>query len=137
MALKVDVGKVEPVLWQSLGKIGIEGQRFQRLLQEDFNASEGISWEPVIDVFKKGSYLVVKADFSNIKPEDIDVFILGDTLGIKSQKRVKTTIENSERCRPAHSHKDFFRSIPLPFVVNPDSVETTYKKGILEITIPG
>ena len=76
--------------------------------------------EPKTNVFEKMDNLVIMAELPEVKKEDIHWEINGDLFSIHAQDRF--------------SPRMYMKEILLPFVVEKDSIETSYKNGIFEIS---
>jgi HSP20 family molecular chaperone IbpA len=76
--------------------------------------------EPKTDVFKKMNNLVIMAELPKVKKEDIHWEINGDIFSIRAQDRF--------------SPRKYMKEILLPFVVEGDNIETSYKNSIFEIS---
>jgi HSP20 family molecular chaperone IbpA len=76
--------------------------------------------EPKTDVFKKMNNLVIMAELPEVKKEDIHWEINGDIFSIHAQDRF--------------SPRMYMKEILLPFVVEKESIETSYRNGIFEIS---
>jgi HSP20 family protein len=93
-------------------------------------------WIPAVDVFEKDDKFVVKAEVPEIKEEDIDVSVIGDTLTIKGEKKTETEVKEEDYYRCERSYGSFYRSIPLPSTVDVSKIEASYEDGVIEVTLP-
>jgi len=75
--------------------------------------------EPMVDVFDEENRILVIAELPGVSQEEIKVDIEGDIL--------KLTASNKNR--------RYAKEVLLPAKVNAKSVKTSYKNGILEITL--
>jgi HSP20 family protein len=91
---------------------------------------------PKMDIFEKDDKYVVKAEMPGIKPEDVDISIIGDLLTLKGEKKEESETKEEEYYRREMSYGSFVRSIRLPSSVNVDKVSASCEDGILEITLP-
>ena len=91
---------------------------------------------PAVDMEETDKQIIVKAEMPGLEPNDFHISLTENTLTIKGEKKE----EKEEKKRNYHMverrYGSFYRSIPLPCSVETDKVEASYKKGILEITLP-
>jgi len=96
------------------------------------------TWAPSVDVFTRENDLVVAAELTGMKPEDVDVHVEGNNLVIQGQTHTET--ENRDQDRnywyTERRFGSFYRTIPLPQGVNPDNAKANFNNGMLEITFP-
>ncbi len=90
-------------------------------------------WSPQIELFEEGGKLHVKADLPGLSKNDVHCEVRDNMLILEGERKQEQKDERggwSER-----SYGRFFRQIPLPETVNPDSAKASFKDGVLEITL--
>jgi len=75
--------------------------------------------EPLIDVLEQDNEITIVAQLPGIKKEDIDVYV--------TETQATISVNTKE-----HS---YHKKLQLPATVNPKSVQTTYKNGVLQIKL--
>ncbi|MBU7037061.1 MAG: Hsp20/alpha crystallin family protein [Theionarchaea archaeon] len=92
--------------------------------------------EPLVDLRETDMNVIVTAEFPGIERDDIDVKVRDDSVETKAQ--VKDEMKEEKEGFMAYGRRSlrFYRVIPLPAPVQPDEARTTYKNGVLEITLP-
>jgi len=75
--------------------------------------------EPMIDVFDEEDRILVIAELPGVSESDVKIEVAGDILNLTASDR----------------DRKYAKEILLPCKVKPDSVKTSYKNGILEITL--
>ncbi len=75
--------------------------------------------EPKTDVFEKTDNLVIMAELTGVKNEDIHWEINGDIFTLYAQNKLTS--------------RKYIKEILLPFVVEKVHIETSYRSGIFEI----
>jgi len=75
--------------------------------------------EPITDVFDEGEEILILAEMPGVNPEDIKVNLKGDILDILAQS----------------GERKYHKEILLPAKVKPETLEKSYKNGILEIKV--
>lgn len=76
--------------------------------------------------------LEIDAELPGVEEDDIDVQLQDNLLTIKAEKR----FEEEEEGRSTRSYSSFARSIALPYDIDGDKVEATFKNGVLKLTLP-
>lgn len=117
--------------WDRLG-VDIP-ERWRRWLYMD---EEPEGWLRVEEERHDGM-LFIRAEIPGIDPEkDLDVSVSDHTLRISAKREEHTEDKKKDAYRSEFRYGEFQRSVPLPAVVDRDSVKAAYKDGILEVTLP-
>jgi len=100
------------------------------------SSSEGqLDWAPAIDVFQRGSELVVRADIPGISKDDIEVEVNDDSIVIRGERRYEKDEEREGVYRSERSYGTFARVVPLPEGTITDSAKANFKDGVLEVVM--
>ncbi|MDH5259597.1 MAG: Hsp20/alpha crystallin family protein [Gammaproteobacteria bacterium] len=91
---------------------------------------------PKIDVIERDKEIFVKAELPGIDKKDIDISISNNRLVIKACSHHEHKEEKGDYLRQEIRSSEIFRSIQLPGEVDDSKIKTTYKNGLLELTIP-
>lgn len=91
-----------------------------------------------IDVLDNGPDLIVKASLPGIRPEDVSISVLGDTLTIKASLNEEddVNVKGATYLRHERRASAFVRSIGLPMPVEAENAEARFKNGVLTLTLP-
>jgi HSP20 family protein len=92
--------------------------------------------EPLVDLRETDMNVIVTAEFPGIERDDIDVKVRDDRVEMKAQMKDEVREEKEGFMAYGRRYLGFYRVIPLPVLVQPDGARTTYKNGVLEITLP-
>jgi len=89
-----------------------------------------------VDVRTTPEALVVEAALPGVKPEDVDIQVLGDTLTISGR-----TAEDKRSDEDGYTYREirrgsFSRSLTLPRGLKADAAEASFEHGLLQLTIP-
>lgn len=76
--------------------------------------------EPLVDVFEANGEVKVVAELPGVDKSDIKLHATEDTLTI--------SVDTPER--------KYYKEVNLPAKVNPEGAKTSYKNGVLEVTLP-
>ena len=102
--------------------------------QEDLNRG---AWVPVVDVYTNDQHeLVLKAELPDMKEEEIEVTVEGNTLTLSGEKKLDTEITEEQFHRIERSYGAFARTFALPPTVDPAKVSAQYRAGVLTIRLP-
>jgi HSP20 family protein len=89
-----------------------------------------------VDIYETKDDVVVKASLPGVKPEDIEVSVVGDTLTIKGEVKEEKDIKEENYIRKERRYGSFCRSFTLPVSVNPDKATAEFENGVLTLTLP-
>ena len=93
-------------------------------------------WYPAMDVLESKDAYLVRAELPGMKKEDIKVEVKDGTLTLSGETKTEKPVEGVEYRHVERIASKFWRSLSLPETVKQDSIEATYKDGILEIRVP-
>lgn len=91
---------------------------------------------PPVDIYEKGSSLIIETPLAGVDPEKVEVSVDGDMLTIKGSMERKTEIDEVNYYRKEVRSGSVFRKIPLPIPVIGDKADATLEQGVLRIDIP-
>ena len=89
-----------------------------------------------VDLFRRGSHLVIRGALAGVEPEDLSVTIHDDLLTIRGHRHHQEDINHDDWFLRECYWGSFSRSILLPEDVNEQGIEATIKNGILEVRLP-
>lgn len=89
-----------------------------------------------LDVFESPEALVIEAALPGVKPEEVEVSVLGDVLTLTAGSESEAGAdEDGYRWREVRRGK-VTRSVTLPQGVAPDQASATFENGLLRLSIP-
>ena len=91
---------------------------------------------PAMNVWSSEEGLILTAEVPGIRPEDIDVSVVGETLNLTGARKPEELKEGTRYHRQERGYGKFSRTIQLPFPVDVNKVEATFKNGLLHISLP-
>jgi HSP20 family protein len=91
---------------------------------------------PPVDIYEKGSNLIVETPLAGIDPGKVEVTVENNLLTIKGGSERKTEVEEKNYYRKEVRSGTVFRQIPLPVHVLGDKAKASYDQGMLKIEIP-
>jgi len=91
---------------------------------------------PAVNIWSNENGLFVSAEMPGVSVKDLDISVNGDTLTISGERGVDEIPEGTHFHRQERKFGEFSRTIQLPFAVDADKVEASFKEGVLSITLP-
>lgn len=96
---------------------------------EDFNNYDSFP----VDIAETDDELVVKADLPGFDKEEIQIRATENTIDIAAQHKEKEIEQTEKMYRVERRFGALRRQFALPVEVKPDTAETKFEKGVLEI----
>jgi len=128
------------VRWEPFNDLMSLRDAMDRLFEESIVRPRGV-WATMteglaVDIYQTKDDVVVKAAIPGVKPEDIDVSVVGDTLTIKGEFKEEEGVEKENYIRRERRYGSFCRSVSLPTTVNVERASAEFEHGILKLTLP-
>jgi len=89
-----------------------------------------------LDVFRRGTELVIRSTMAGVKPDDVDVAVNGDLLTIRGTRQQQDEVNEDDWFHRECYWGTFSRSLVLPVDVYAEQADASLRDGILEIRIP-
>jgi len=116
--------------------LGTIRESLNKLIGDGVQMATGAQILPV-DVYETDTTVVVKAGpMVGLKPEDIDVSVVGDKLTIKGEIKPDSEVEEDKYLKRERKYGPFSRTVIIPRPVKADQASASFKDGILTITLP-
>jgi HSP20 family protein len=96
---------------------------------------EQTEWGLALDVVENEDEYLVKASVPGIKPDDLEISFVNNTLTIQGEIKPEEREENRYHLRERRWGR-FTRSIQLPANVNGDQIQANYDAGVLTLHLP-
>ncbi|MDE0163975.1 MAG: Hsp20/alpha crystallin family protein [Bryobacterales bacterium] len=93
-------------------------------------------FHPSVDIKEDNDKIVFKTDLPGVDEKDIKVTIEDGTLMLSGERKFEKETEKENFHRVERSYGSFRRSFTLPETVDEDKVSASYRKGVLELTLP-
>ena len=116
-------------------------QAMDKLFEESFIRPSNFTLEIgggsiPLDVMQTENDIIVKATIPGVKPEEVEVSVIGDTLNIKAERKEEKETKEKGYIRKENRYGVISRSITLPVEVKADKAEATFEDGVLSLTLP-
>ncbi len=130
------------VRWEPFRDLVSLQEAMNRLFEESFVQPRG-GWPNMVgmgslavDMYETDDAIIVKTAVPGVKPEDLDVSIVGDTLTIRGETKAEGEIRKENYIRRERRCGSFCRSLAVPLSVIADEAEAEFENGILTLTLP-
>jgi HSP20 family protein len=94
------------------------------------------TWHPAVDVLEGKDAYLIHAELPGIKKEDIHVELKDGNLVLSGERKAEKLADGVKYRHAERVAAKFWRSFSLPEAIKQDSIEATYKDGVLEVRIP-
>lgn len=96
---------------------------------------EECEWMPPADISENGKQYLVTLEVPGIDMKKMDISFSNGVLNIKGEKKKETVKDECCYCSERYSGS-FERSFRIPGKVKEEGIESSYKDGILKVTLP-
>jgi HSP20 family protein len=91
---------------------------------------------PTVDVIDRDNEIVVRSEIPGVDKKDLEVTMTDNTVTIKGNTRKEEKEEKGDYYYHEISSGAFSRTVSLPCDVNSSETKSTFKDGVLELTVP-
>ena len=109
---------------------------FHRNNVPDFFSYDSLGSMPKIDVINRKKDVLVKAELPGIDKKDLDISITNNQLVIKAKTCHEEKEEKGDYLKREISKSEIYRSVLLPADVDDSKIKTSFRNGMLKLTIP-
>lgn len=102
----------------------------------EFSVPVAFNAFPKMDVIDRDKEVIVKAELPGIEKDDIDISISNNRLLIKAMTRHEEKEEKGDFIRQEIRSSEVYRSVQLPGEVDDSKAKTSFKNGLLVLTLP-
>ena len=123
-----------PSIWQEMDQL-------QREMNRLFDTSSkgrvvNSPTYPAINIWTNEDGQLISAEMPGVHPDDIDIDVTGDALSISGERKPDEVAEDARYHRRERTYGSFSRTIQLPFMVDTNKVEASFKNGVLMVSLP-
>ena len=109
---------------------------FHREKLPDAYSFGSLSQMPKIDVIDRDKEVFVKAELPGFDKDDLDISIANNQLVIKARACSEEKEEEGDYLRQEIRKSEIYRSVSLPAEVEDEKIKTSFKNGVLKLSIP-
>ncbi|MEE8399353.1 MAG: Hsp20/alpha crystallin family protein [Desulfobacterales bacterium] len=104
-------------------------------LRHDDTVTHG-DWHPVVDIYEDEGAFVVTAEIPGVDKKDIEIDVKDRVLTLRGERLSDRASKEDTYYRRERSYGKFERTFSLPENVNADTIEASFKDGVLKLEIP-
>jgi HSP20 family protein len=93
-------------------------------------------WSPAVDVSENPKEITVHAEIPGVEAKEIDVYLEGNVLTIRGERKRGVTEEEQDYDHAERSYRTFSRSIQLPSEVDYEGIKARCHHGVLVVRLP-
>jgi HSP20 family protein len=97
---------------------------------------EQLEWLPALNISETDEEVRVTAELPGVDPGNVDISLTEDMLTIRGEKKEEQEEKRRDYHRIERCYGSFSRTVSLPSAVDADTVEATFKDGVLTIAMP-
>lgn len=91
---------------------------------------------PALNIWSNADGLLITAELPGVAPGDLDIAIVDKTLTLSGKRETAVLPEGARYHRRERGSGQFSRSVQLPYRIEQDQIEATFKHGVLTINLP-
>ncbi len=123
-----------PSIWQEMDQLQREMNRlFDTNSRRQVFNSPGY---PAINLWTNENGQMISAEMPGVQPDDINIDVTGDALSISGERKPDEFVKEARYHRRERAYGSFSRTVQLPFMVDTNKVEASFKNGVLLINLP-
>ncbi len=119
----------------SLGPFGRNPDEFNLFPKMSTATILNRGFTPSMDVTETDDEFLISAELPGMNEKDIDLSLTDGQLVIKGEKKDERETKEEGRHLMERHYGSIYRSMPLPEGIDEDTIDATYDKGILSITV--
>jgi HSP20 family protein len=132
------------IRWDPTGELNSLQSEVNRLFNAFFDVPAGGSnggaalrrWVPAMDLVETGDHFVLRADLPGLAEGEVAIEVEDRVLTISGERKAEHDDRGEGYYRVERAFGSFARSLTLPEGVDPESVEASFDRGVLEVRIP-
>lgn len=121
----------------SLSRRDPAGDDLGRLFRTLFEAGgRGAGFSAPMDVVEEDDRFLVRVDLPGMTEDDVSCEVADDTLTISGERRSEHEQRKGAVHRVERAFGSFRRTLTLPRGTDPNAIEASFERGVLEVRIP-
>jgi HSP20 family protein len=131
------------IRWDPTGELNSLQSEVNRLFNSFFDvpstAANGATlrrWVPAMDLVETDDHFVLRADLPGLSEDDVSIELEDRVLTVSGERKAEHKDRQEGYYRVERAFGSFARSLTLPEGVDPDAVQASFDRGVLEVRIP-
>jgi HSP20 family protein len=129
------------VRWEPLREFGSLQNEMNRLFNTVFDTPHPAGstlrrWMPAMDLVETDESFVLRADLPGLSEDDIKIEFDDGTLTVSGERKAEHESKGEGYYRVERAFGSFSRSLTLPQGTDPEAVNASFDRGVLEVRIP-
>ncbi len=129
------------VRWEPFRELSSLQTEMNRLFNAAFDAPSGGNnvarrWTPAMDLLETDDAFVIRADLPGLSESDVSVELEDNVLTVSGERKIEHEDKREGFYRVERAYGSFSRSLTLPKGVDPEAVNATFDRGVLEVRVP-
>ena len=130
------------IRWEPTRELQSIQQEMNRLFGTFFDSTTGGGngglhrWIPAMDLVEEADHYVLRADLPGVGEDDVTVELEDNVLTISGERRSGHEDKKEGYHRIERASGAFSRALTLPEGIDPDRIQASFEKGVLEVRIP-
>ncbi len=91
---------------------------------------------PKVDIIDRDKDLLIRAELPGVDKKDLDISMTDNSVTIKASSCYENKEEKADYYRSEIAQGQYARTVGLPADVDIDKAKTSFKNGVLELTVP-
>jgi len=93
-------------------------------------------WIPAMDLVETEDAFVLRADLPGVSEQDVKLEVEDNVLTVSGERKSENEVRKDGYYRVERAFGSFSRALTLPEGVDPEAVQASFAKGVLEVRIP-
>lgn len=126
------------VRWEPARELSSLQSEVNRLFNGFFDGERDVQrrWTPAMDLMEAEDHLLLNADLPGVSEDDVQIEVRDHVLTVSGERKAEREEKGEGYYRVERAFGSFARSLTLPDGVNPDQIEASFDKGVLQVRIP-
>ena len=128
------------VRWEPLRELNTIQGEVNRLFNTFFDtpvtAGDTRRWLPAMDLVETDDHFLLRADLPGLGEDDVSIEVEDSVLTVSGERNAEHEERREGYHRVERAYCSFSRSLTLPDGIDPEAVEASFDRGVLEVRIP-
>src|SRR5436305_9506773 len=133
------------IRWEPARELATIQTEMNRLFNTFFEPASGTNgtsntgsrrWIPAMDLVEAEDNFVLRADLPGLSEGDVNIELEDNVLTISGERKAEHQERQEGYYRLERGSGAFARSLTLPEGVDPEAVQASFDRGVLEVRIP-